>query len=47
MSRFTVAGEMYTETALPWARLECELSRTGEPDNEFRAALMAKSKQLR
>ena len=36
MKQFTAAGEMYTETALPWARLECELSRSGEPDNDFR-----------
>lgn len=47
MSRFTAAGEMYTETALPWARLGCELSRSGEPDSDFRAALIEKSKQLR
>jgi hypothetical protein len=47
MSQLTVAGEMYTETAIPWARLGCELSRPGEPDNDFRAALIEKSKQLR
>ena len=46
-SRLVVAGEMYTETAIPWARLGCELSRPGEPDNDFRAALIEKSKQLR
>ena len=45
MTQLTVAGEMYTETAIPWARLGCELSRSGEPDNEFRAALIEKSKQ--
>ena len=47
MDHLTVAGEMYTETAIPWARLGCELSRSGEPDNDFRAALIEKSKQLR
>jgi hypothetical protein len=36
----TVAGERYTGTALPLVRLGRELSRAGEPDSEFRAALM-------
>jgi hypothetical protein len=47
MGQFAAAGEMYTETALPWARLECELSRSGEPDNDFRTVLIEKAKQLR
>lgn len=47
MGQFTAAGEMYTVTALPWARPRCELSRSGEPDQDFRAALIEKSKQLR
>ena len=45
--QLTVAGEMYSGTALPWVRLGCDLSRSGEPDNEFRAALIEKSKRLR
>jgi hypothetical protein len=45
--QLTVAGEMYSGTALPWVRLGCDLSRPGEPDNEFRAALIEKSKRLR
>jgi hypothetical protein len=47
MSQFTAAGEMYTETALPWVRLGFELSRSGEPDNDFRTALIEKAKQFR
>jgi hypothetical protein len=39
-----VVGEMYTATALPWARLGFELSRSGAPDDEFRNAMIAKTK---
>ena len=44
MSQFTVAGEMYTASAVPWARIGCDLSRVDEPDTEFRSALMEDSK---
>jgi len=47
MSQFTVAGEMYTSTALPWARIGSELTRVDEPDTEFRKALMEASKTRR
>jgi hypothetical protein len=41
------AGEMYHENKLSWARVECSLSRAGEPDSAFRAALIARAKILR
>ncbi|NQV94004.1 MAG: GFA family protein [Sphingomonadales bacterium] len=44
LSQFSVAGEMYIETAMDWSRLGCNLAQVGEPDNEFRAALIEKSK---
>lgn len=47
MSNFVVAGEMYTSTALPWARIGCELSRENEPDTEFRTALIEASNRSR
>jgi hypothetical protein len=43
IGQFKVSGEMYIDFALPWARLGCELARTGEPDDVFRRALMARS----
>lgn len=45
--QFKVAGEMYTEEALPWARLGCDLVRPGAPDEPFRNALIAKSREIR
>jgi hypothetical protein len=39
-----IFGEMYTDEALPWARLGCELSRPGAPDNEFRNAMIEAAK---
>ena len=44
-SKFKVAGEMYTDSALPWARLGCELTRPGEPDDTFRKGLVAITRQ--
>ena len=44
-SKFRVAGEMYTDSALPWARLGCELTRPGEPDDTFRKGLVATTRQ--
>jgi hypothetical protein len=41
-----VACEMYTDDALPFARLGCELSCPGAPDDCFRAAAMEKTKVL-
>jgi hypothetical protein len=43
---FRAAGEMYVERALPWARLGCDLVRAGEPDHEFRRALIAKTEAI-
>lgn len=45
--RFMVAGEMYVDRALPWARLGCELARPGAPDDQFRNALIRKTRELR
>ena len=44
---FIVAGEMYTDRAIPWARLGCELSRSGEADNELRKAMIEKTQSTR
>lgn len=46
MSKLYVAGEMCTDTAIPWARIGCELSRSGEPDPDFRAAMIERAKML-
>ena len=40
------AGEMYNESALPWTRPACALSRSGEPDEAFGRALVEKAKEL-
>lgn len=42
-SRFEIAGEMYTATALRWARIGCEITASGEPDATYRSALIAKT----
>jgi len=47
MSKFKVTGEMYTGKAIPWARLGCDLARTGEPDADFRNLLMERAKSFR
>jgi hypothetical protein len=44
--QFEVFGEMYTDEALPWARIGCELSRPGAPDDQFRNALMERAKSV-
>lgn len=41
---FEMAGEMYTANALPWARIDCELSTSGEPDSAYRSALIEKTR---
>jgi len=43
---FQAAGEMYVDRALSWARLGCDLVRSGEPDHEFRRALIAKNESI-
>jgi hypothetical protein len=42
-----VIAEMYTDEALPWARLGCELSRPKAPDDAFRKAMLAKASSSR
>ena len=44
---FEVVGEMYADEALLWARLGCELVRSGAPDDPFRNALIEKRRKLR
>jgi hypothetical protein len=44
---FNVVGEMYTSMALPWARLDCDLTRSGAPDDNFRASLIERTNSLR
>ena len=44
VGQFEALGEMYTNEALPWARLGCELSRSGAPDDDFRNAMKEKAK---
>jgi hypothetical protein len=41
-----VASEMYTDDALPFARLDCELSCPGAPDDNLRWAAIEKTKSL-
>jgi hypothetical protein len=44
---FIVAGEMHTDSAVPWAQLGCELSRPGEANNDFRKAMMERTRSDR
>jgi hypothetical protein len=41
--RLEIAGEMYTANALPWARIGCEITTSGEPDATYRSALAKKT----
>lgn len=41
------AGAMYDVRALSWARPQCALSHMGEPDQDFRVALIEETKRLR
>lgn len=47
LGAFEMAGEMYTAMAMPWARIGCDLTRTGEPDEAYRAAAIARTKARR
>ena len=42
-SAFEMAGEMYTAEALPWARIGCELVRSGAPDEAYRVAMITRT----
>ena len=46
-AQFEVAGEMYTDKALPWSKIGRELACPGPPDDAFRKAAIAKIKALR
>jgi hypothetical protein len=39
---FTIAGEMYTDEALPRSRIGCDITRPGAPDDEYRQAMIAR-----
>lgn len=43
MKPFTIAGEMYTNEALPWARIGCDLVRPDAPDEAYRQAMIART----
>lgn len=47
MKRLTVIAEMYTDEAMPWARIGCELSRPQAPDDTFRSLMIAKARSSR
>jgi hypothetical protein len=40
---FQMVGEMYTAEALSWARIGCELTCPGAPDDNYRSALVAQT----
>ena len=46
MNDIEVVAEMYTDDALPWARLGCELSRPKATDERFRNAMIAKTRSV-
>jgi len=41
-AKFNLAGEMYTDKALPWSRIKRELACPGPPDDRFRKAAIEK-----
>ena len=47
MTALTVIAEMYTDDAMPWARLDGELSRPKAPDDAFRKLMIAACRSLR
>ena len=42
-SAFEMAGEMYTAEALPWARIGCDIVRSGAPDEAYRVAMITRT----
>ena len=42
-SGIEIYGEMYTDAALPWSTIGCDLTRPGAPDGEFRNQAIAKA----
>ena len=47
MKALTIIAEMYTDHAMPWARLDCELSRPKAPDDAFRSQIIAATRSAR
>jgi hypothetical protein len=46
-TQIEIGGEMYANEALPWARLECEVSMPHAPDPTFLSALSQKAQLSR
>ena len=44
MNLLRLTAEMYTDAALPWARIGCELARARSPDDAFRDLMVSKTK---
>ena len=42
-----ISGEIYADSSAPWVTLGCALSKPHAPDDDFRKALIEKSKALR
>jgi hypothetical protein len=42
---FEIAGEMYTAEALLWARIGCDLTRQGAPDEPYRLAMISRTQR--
>jgi len=40
---FEIVGEMYTNEALAWGRIGCDLTRQGAPDEPYRQAMIART----
>ncbi len=40
---FQIAGEMYTADALEWARIGCDVTCPGAPDDDYRRAVMTRT----
>ena len=47
MKALTIIAEMYTDDAMPWARLDCKLSRPTAPDDAFRSQIIAATRLSR
>lgn len=46
IQQLRAVGEMYTDEALPWARLGCELSRPGLSDDSLKLAMIERTESI-
>ena len=44
MRLLKLTAEMYTDAALPWSRIGCELARPRSPDDAFRLLMVSKTR---